>query len=106
LYRIDHREPVGADCAPDRLFIFGEVDLMGNRVLTEYLDVADGASGSIGILRRNGVNLVWQPRGAPLVPVLERSGGWKCVFATSSNLLFAPTGSASKWHAATSLCPG
>jgi hypothetical protein len=105
LYRIDHREPLGADCAPDRLFIFGEVDLMGSRVLTEYLDVANGASGSIGILRRNGVNLVWQPRGAPLVPLLERNGGWKCVFATSSNLLFAPSGSVSKWHAATGLCP-
>jgi hypothetical protein len=106
LYRIDHREPAGVNCAPDRLFIFGEVDLMGPRVLTEYLAATAGSSDSLGILRNNRVKLVWQHRGSPLSLILQRSSGWQCVFATSSNLLFAPASSAATWHDATGMCPG
>ncbi|HUY60552.1 MAG TPA: hypothetical protein VMW49_01635, partial [Candidatus Dormibacteraeota bacterium] len=42
LYRIDRRAPIGRGCAPDRVFIFGEVDLIGPRIFQQYLMAAAG----------------------------------------------------------------
>lgn len=104
LYRIDHRVPVGIGCAPDRVFIFGEVVLMGRTVLADYLTAESAGAGSLGILRSFAVTLVWQPRDAPLANLLRQTRGWSCVFATSSNELFAPSSSAHRWDSTRSGC--
>ncbi|MHB8554156.1 MAG: hypothetical protein ACYDCB_00605 [Candidatus Dormibacteria bacterium] len=105
LYRLDHRTPAGSGCAADRVFIFGEVVLMGPQVMADYLRISAGYPGSLTLLRRYGVNLVWQARGTSLTDLLQKASGWRCVFATSSNVLFAPTDSAAQWHASRSACP-
>lgn len=106
LYRIDHRVAAGRHCAPDRVFIFGEVVLMGRQILSQYLTAVSGGAGSLAVLRQHRVNLVWQPRGAPLSTLLLRTRGWRCVFATSSNMLLATTASAPAWHSSRAGCPG
>lgn len=106
LYRIDHRVAAGRHCAPDRVFIFGEVVLMGRQILSQYLTAVSGGAGSLAVLREHRVNLVWQPRGAPLSTLLLRTRGWRCVFATSSNMLLATTASAPAWHSSRAGCPG
>jgi hypothetical protein len=105
LYRIDHRVAVGRSCAPDRVFIFGEVVLMGRTVLSDYLTAVAGGGGSLAVLRRYRVSLVWQPRGAPLTTLLLRTHGWRCVFATSSNVLMATSATAPDWHSSRADCP-
>ena len=105
LYRIDHRTPLGRSCAPDRVFIFGEVVLMGRQVMSDYLTAVSGGAGSLAVLREHGVNLVWQPRGAPLTTLLLRTPGWRCVFATSSNVLMATGATAPAWHSSRADCP-
>lgn len=105
LYRIDRSQPAGRDCAPDRVFIFGEVVLMGRQVMSAYLQAVDGGSASLATLRHYDVTLVWQPRGAPLAALLQRTPGWSCVFATSENVLYAPRGSAAAWHSSRKSCP-
>jgi len=105
LYRIDPHQPAGRDCAPDRVFIFGEVVLMGPRVMADYLQISAGYPGSLKLLRQYRVSLVWQGRASPLTELLQQAPGWRCVFATSSNVLFAPAASADQWHASRQLCP-
>jgi len=105
LYRTDHREPAGRDCAPDQVFIFGEVVLMGRQVMADYLAAVDGGGASLAILRRYDVTLVWQPRGAPLAALLQRTPTWTCVFATPENVLYAPRASAGSWHSSRASCP-
>ncbi len=105
LYRIDHAEPLGRNCAPDRVFIFGEAVLMGHKILQEYLQIVAGGGGSLSLLRSYRVNLVWQARGSPLAVLLNRTPGWTCVFGTSSNLLYASGSSARGWHASRAGCP-
>ncbi len=104
LYRIDKRVQVGRHCAPDRVFIFGEVVLMGRTVLANYLAAETAGAGSLKILRNYGVTLVWQPRNSPLANLLRQSRGWSCVFATPSNELFAPDATARLWGAKRSGC--
>ncbi len=105
LYRIDHRVPLGRSCAPDTVFIFGEVVLIGRQVMSEYLTAVGGGQGSLAVLREHHVTLVWQPRAAPLTVLLLSTPGWRCVFATSSNVLLAPAAAASSWHASRADCP-
>ncbi|HUY54845.1 MAG TPA: hypothetical protein VMV23_06775 [Candidatus Nanopelagicaceae bacterium] len=105
LYRIDRNQPAGRSCAPDRVFIFGEVVLMGPQVMTDYLRISAGYPGSLRLLGRYGVTLVWQGRRAPLTELLQKASGWRCVFATSSNVLFAPAQTAAQWHAPRQECP-
>ncbi|MGC2191867.1 MAG: hypothetical protein WA751_06005 [Candidatus Dormiibacterota bacterium] len=105
LYRLDPRDPAGRDCAPDRLFIFGEVDLMGSKVLTQYLTVVSASSGTMAILRHYRVSLVWQGRTAPLTQLLQRQSGWTCVYANKQNVLYASPGHASGWSASRAECP-
>ena len=106
LYRLDHRDPAGSSCAPDRLFIFGEVDLMGPKVLTQYLTVDSAAPGTMAILRHYGVSLVWQGRTAALTRLLQTKRGWTCVFANRLNVLYASPGRASAWTSSRADCPG
>ncbi len=105
LYRIDRNQPAGRGCAPDRVFIFGEVVLMGPQVMTDYLRISAGYPGSLRLLARYGVNLVWQGRQTPLTDLLQKASGWRCVYATSSNVLFASAQTASEWHASRQACP-
>ncbi len=106
LYRLDPRDPAGASCAPDRLFIFGEVDLMGTKVLQQYLTVTEANPGTMAILEHYRVDLVWQGRGQPLSRLLQRQPGWTCVYANRHSVLFAAPGQASAWHASRAMCPG
>ena len=99
LYRLDHRDPTGRDCAPDQLFIFGEVDLMGPNVLKQYLTVVSAASGTLAILRRYQVSLVWQGRGTPLANLLGSSSEWTRVYSGSGSVLYAPRAEAGAWLA-------
>ena len=105
LYRIDRAEPAGRGCAPDRVFIFGEAVLMGRQIISDYLQIVAGGQGSLSLLNSYRVNLVWQPRGSALAVLLSHTSGWTCVFGTSANLLYAPTSSASGWHASRAGCP-
>jgi len=105
LYRLDHRDPAGKDCAPDRLFIFGEVDLMGPKVLTQYLTVTSAAAGTMSILRHYQVDLVWQGRSAPLTRLLQTQRGWTCVFANRHTVLYASPGHAGGWDMSRADCP-
>ena len=105
LFRIDHRVAAGSSCAPDRVFIFGEVVLMGRQIMSDYLTAVSGGAGSLAVLRAHRVNLVWQPRGAPLTTLLLRTRGWSCVFATSSNVLMATSSTAPQWHSSRADCP-
>jgi len=105
LYRLDHRDPASRDCAPDQLFIFGEVDLMGSKVLTQYLTAVSAASGTMAILRHYQVSLVWQGRAAPLTLLLQKQSGWTCVFADKQSVLYASPGHAGAWSASRSDCP-
>lgn len=105
LYRIDHRDPAGRDCAPDRVFIFGEVDLMGPKVLTQFLTASSAAPGTMSILRRYQVSLVWQGRSEPLTLLLQKEPGWTCVFANKHSVLYASPGHAAGWHASRADCP-
>jgi hypothetical protein len=105
LYRLDHRDPAGRDCAPDRVFIFGEVDLMGPKVLTQFLTASSAAPGAMSILRRYQVSLVWQGRSEPLTLLLQKEPGWTCVFANKHSVLYASPGHASRWHAPRAECP-
>ncbi len=106
LYRIDHRDPAGRDCATDRLFIFGEVDLMGPKVLSQYLTVVGADPGTMAILDHYHVSLVWQGRSDPLSLLLRRQPSWTCVFADKQNVLYASPGHASAWTAPRADCPG
>jgi len=105
LYRLDHRNPAGRNCQPDELFIFGEVNLMGNRVLSDYLTVVSAAPGTLSILQRYQVSLVWQGTKDPLTLLLESQPGWTCVFADRGNVLLASPGHAAAWSASRSGCP-
>ncbi len=105
LYRIDHRDPAGRSCAEDRLFIFGEVDLMGSRVISQYLAAVAADPGTMATLRKYQVSLVWQGRESSLSRLLEQQRGWTCVFASKRNLLFASPGHAGGWHASRAGCP-
>jgi hypothetical protein len=105
LYRLDHRDPAGRDCAPDRLFIFGEVDLMGPKVLTQYLTLVSAGTGTMSILRRYQVSLVWQGTTAPLTRLLETQAGWTCVYGNRHNVLYASPGHAGGWHTSRAGCP-
>ncbi|MGC1184151.1 MAG: hypothetical protein WBA31_03235 [Candidatus Dormiibacterota bacterium] len=105
LYRLDHRDPAGKDCASDRLFIFGEVDLMGSKVLTQYLTATSAAAGTMSILRHYQVSLVWQGRTAPLTRLLQTQPGWTCVFADKHNVLYASPGHAGGWTSSRADCP-
>jgi hypothetical protein len=105
LYRLDHRDPAGRDCAPDRLFIFGEVDLMGPKVLTQYLTVVSAEPGTMAILRHYQVSLVWQGRGDPLPRLLRVQPGWTCVYANRHSVLYASPGHAAAWTASRADCP-
>lgn len=62
IYRLDHREPLGRDCANSRAFIFGEVVLIGPRVFGAYLKVAAGTADALDTLHRYRASLVWQTR--------------------------------------------
>ncbi|MGC2206804.1 MAG: hypothetical protein WA724_02990 [Candidatus Dormiibacterota bacterium] len=105
LYRIDPRDPAGSGCAPDRLFIFGEVDLMGPKVLGQYLTVVGASPGTLAILDHYKVSLVWQGRGSALALLLQSQSNWSCVYANRVNVLYAPKADASAWHASRSDCP-
>ncbi|HUY09293.1 MAG TPA: hypothetical protein VMW80_07555 [Candidatus Dormibacteraeota bacterium] len=105
LYRIDPRDPAGSGCAPDRLFIFGEVDLMGPKVLEQYLTVVGASPGTLAILDHHKVSLVWQGRGSALALLLQSQANWSCVYANRVNVLYAPKADASGWHASRSDCP-
>ncbi|MGH7642596.1 MAG: hypothetical protein ACRENX_06220 [Candidatus Dormibacteria bacterium] len=105
LYRLDHRAPTGRDCAADRLFIFGEVDLMGPKVLTKYLTVTGAAPGTMAILRHYRVSLVWQGRSDPLTALLQKQPGWTCVFADKQSVLYASPGHSGGWTASRADCP-
>jgi len=105
LYRIDPRNPAASNCAPDRLFIFGEVDLMGPKVLGQFLTVVGASPGTLAILDHYKVSLVWQGRGSPLALLLQGRSDWSCVYANSVNVLYAPKADASAWHASRSDCP-
>jgi len=106
LYRLDHRDPADRSCAPDRLFIFGEVNLMGPKVLTQFLTVSTAAPGAMAILRDYGVTLVWQGRHDPLTRLLQGESGWTCVFADRQSVLYASPGHAAGWTASRADCPG
>jgi hypothetical protein len=99
LYRLDHRDPAGRDCASDQLFIFGEVDLMGPKVLEQYLTVVSAAPGTLGILRHYRVGLVWQGRGTPLANLLRGSSDWTKVYSNSQSVLYATRAQAGAWLA-------
>lgn len=105
LLRLDHRQPSGTNCAPDRVFIFGEVVLMGPTVMRDYLQIVAAGNQSLSLLRQYRVSLVWQSRGSPLAVLLQHDRHWGCVFATSSNVLYAPTAQLSSWDASRALCP-
>ncbi|MGH7758291.1 MAG: hypothetical protein ACREN7_03155, partial [Candidatus Dormibacteria bacterium] len=105
LYRLDPRDPAARGCVDDRVFIFGEVDLMGPKVLSQYLTATKALPGTMAILRHYRVTLVWQGRGQPLARLLARQKGWTCVFADSKNILYASPGQAPLWHASRSACP-
>ncbi len=105
LYRLDHRDPAGRDCAPDQLFIFGEVDLMGPKVLKQYLRAVSAAPGTMAILSHYQVSLVWQGRADPLTRLLQNQPGWMCVFANKESVLYASPGHSGGWHAPRSDCP-
>ena len=105
LYRLDHRDPAGRACASDRLFIFGEVDLMGPKVLTQYLTAVGAGPGTMSILRHYQVSLVWQGREDPLTLLLQKQPGWTCVFANQHNVLYASPGHAGAWTAWRADCP-
>jgi hypothetical protein len=105
LYRLDHRDPSGRDCAPDQLFIFGEVDLMGPKVLKQYLSAVSAASGTMAILSHYQVSLVWQGRADPLTRLLQNQPGWMCVFANKESVLYASPGHSGGWHAPRGDCP-
>ncbi len=105
LYRIDPRAPIGRGCAPDRVFIFGEVDLIGPVVFHQYLVAAAGLPAATRILRQYGVTAVWQPRQGPLTALLRRDPNWTCVFANRGNVVFAWHAAASRWRASRAACP-
>jgi hypothetical protein len=105
LYRIDPRNPAAGNCAPDRLFIFGEVDLMGPKVLGQFLTVVGASPGTLAILDHYKVSLVWQGRGSPLALLLQGRSDWSCVYANSVNVLYAPKADAAAWHASRGDCP-
>jgi len=73
--------------------------------MADYLAAVDGGGASLAILRRYDVTLVWQPRGAPLAALLQRTPTWSCVFATPENVLYAPRASAGSWHSSRASCP-
>ncbi|MGH7611127.1 MAG: hypothetical protein ACREN4_03830 [Candidatus Dormibacteria bacterium] len=106
LYRLDPRQPAGSACAPDRLFVFGEVDLIGPKVLGDYLTAVSASGGTMGILRHYRVTMVWQGRGSPLAELLQRESGWTCVYASRESVLYASPGQSSRWHASRAACPG
>ncbi|MGH7608627.1 MAG: hypothetical protein ACREOD_01595 [Candidatus Dormibacteria bacterium] len=106
LYRLDHRQAAGRGCAPDRVFVFGEVDLMGPTVLADYLTTVAAGRGTMAILDRYRVNLVWQGRATPLANLLGREPGWTCVFADRQSVLYASPGHAGGWNGARAGCPG
>jgi hypothetical protein len=106
LYRIDPRDPAGSNCAPDRLFIFGEVDLMGPQVLEKYLTAISASPGTMAILDHYQVSLVWQGRGSALALLLQGKSNWSCVYANKESVLYAPNSDASAWHASRVDCPG
>lgn len=97
LYRLDHRDPAGRNCAADQLFIFGEVDLMGSKVLGQYLTVVSAAPGTMAILRHYRVSLVWEGRGTPLADLLRGSSGWTKVYSNSQSVLYATKATAGAW---------
>jgi hypothetical protein len=105
LYRLDPRDPAGSDCAPDRLFIFGEVDLMGPKVLEQYLTAVSASPGTMAILDQYHVSLVWQGRASPLALLLQAKPDWSCVYANKESVLYAPKADAPAWHASRSDCP-
>ncbi|HVA20725.1 MAG TPA: hypothetical protein VNN74_01320 [Candidatus Micrarchaeia archaeon] len=109
LYRLDRRAPAGRGCAPDRVFIFGEVNVMGPRNLGRYLTAAAGGPAAPGVLARSGTTLVWQLPGSPLAGRLAADPAWRCVFADRHSVLFAPASTAGAWRTTRperAACPG
>ncbi len=97
LFQLDHRQPAGRTCATDRVFIFGEVNVMGARNLARYLVVASGGPGAARILAATHSTVVWQGRTSPLVARLARDRRWRCIFADHRDVVFAAAATAGRW---------
>lgn len=109
LYQLDPRQPRGRGCRPDRVFIFGEVNVVGPRVLAGYLTAVAGGPGVPRLLARTRTTLVWQPRGSPLAWRLAADPGWTCIFADRRDVVFASRSTVAGWHtpaSARAACPG
>ena len=64
-----------------RVFMDGRTHVYGAGVLRDYLEVAGAGRGWRQVLDRWGVQTLILLRGAPLVQLIEATGGWRPVFA-------------------------
>jgi hypothetical protein len=72
----------------DRIFIFGDAALMGDRMLYTYADVADVTPQWESILLRYGTQVVLFDTGTALDHVLETSPRWVMVYSDPHNQAF------------------
>ncbi|HUY96083.1 MAG TPA: hypothetical protein VMW47_00375 [Verrucomicrobiae bacterium] len=109
LYRLDPHQSGGRGCTPDRLFVFGEVNVMGPEALRAYLTAVAGGPRALRVLARTRTTVVWQPSGAPLAWELAGDRGWRCILADPAGLVYASAATAGRWHTparARAGCPG
>ncbi|HEV3231085.1 MAG TPA: hypothetical protein VG245_02395 [Candidatus Dormibacteraeota bacterium] len=60
----------------ERVYIYGETELMGNDLLDEYARVVTLRPDYLAVLDRRGVDWVIYPSGAPLAVALAGNPGW------------------------------
>jgi len=71
-----------------RIFIYGESELMGDRLLAQYADINNVRADWSSLLDEYGVDYIVFPIDTPLVSAIDASSQWQRVYADSLAVIF------------------